>query len=104
MRLHMTFVAVIALGLLGAAPGVQAAEQRLGLNEAIKIAWEGNPELRALRQALAAQQEGYRWKTEELTRRVVQTYLQVFTTRDAGRCPPGSGRPPGTPAQCRPAT
>ena len=57
MRLHITVVAVIALGLFGAAPGVKAAEQRLGLNEAIKIAWEGNPELRALRQALAAQQE-----------------------------------------------
>ncbi len=57
MRLHITVVAVIALGLLGAAPGIRAAEQRLGLNEAIKIAWEGNPELRALRQALAAQRE-----------------------------------------------
>ncbi len=31
---------------------------------------------------LAAKQEDYRRKTEELTLRVVQTYLQVFTTRE----------------------
>ncbi|MCU0578973.1 MAG: TolC family protein [Desulfobacterota bacterium] len=170
MGQHIMVVAVIALSLLGTAREVKAAEQRLGLNEAIKIAWEGNPELRALRQALAAQQEevgvsrsallprigfeeralrtnnptmvfssrlnqgqfsasdfalnnlnnpspitdfqtlftieqplfvgkafvgldmakrelaakqeDYRRKTEELTLRVVQTYLQVFTTRE----------------------
>ena len=57
MRLRLIFPAIMAFILSGLTLGAYAGEQQIGLPEAIRLAFEGNHELRALRSALSAQQE-----------------------------------------------
>ena len=57
MRLRVAVSAMLAFIWLGSPLATYAGEQRMGLLEAIRMAFEGNFEMRARRNALSAQQE-----------------------------------------------